>query len=362
MPPLSPYTAPSQRKSAPRLLRCMVVPFALCAGACGGAGDAGRPVALQGRVLTDTAVLALPMGIMLVGDSVVVQEAHASPTLRVLDLAGRQVAETGRQGAGPGEFSAPTDLFGRPGHPSELWVYDAHLARVTAYDLHEAQTGGLNPSREPLALSEPVMVEGPRWLDDSTLVALDGMLEEGRRRFSLYGADGVLRRTVGALPPGDAGIGPFVRQQAYSGKIAVHPGLPQFVLASRFAGRLEVYDRAGARVRRLDVPDEFEPDFSPALDGINMVRGPRFRFGYVDVATAGERIFGLFSGRKRGDADPNHAEWVHVFDWDGRLRRVLRLDGTAVRITVAPDGKTLYAVGHIPRPRVVVYDLSSVSF
>jgi len=334
----------------------------LCAAAaaCGSGAEAVETVALRGRVLTDsTAGLGLPVGLLDADGMVVVQDAHPSPALRLFDPRGRQLASAGRGGAGPGEFTAPLDVFARPSHPSELWVYDVRLARLTAYDARTASTGTLRLSGEPLPLSDPVLVEAPRWLDDSILVALTGMGQTGERRFSLYGADGVRRGTVGDPPPGDERVRPFVRQQAYGGKIAVHPQRPWFVLASRYAGRLDVYDRDGALVRRMEVPEAFEPDYSPAPDGLNMVRGPGFRFGYIDAAATRDHVLGLFSGRRGTDPDPNFASTVHVFGWDGRLGCILTLDVSAFRIAPSRDGRTLYAIVHDPEPGVVAYDLTS---
>jgi hypothetical protein len=333
----------------------------LAATACGSAA-AVQPVALQGHALTGAAAgLGLPIGMVDAGGTVVVQDAHPSPALRLFDGQGRQLAQTGRQGSGPGEFASPVDVFGRPGHPLEFWVYDTRLGRLTAYDAAKAADGAVPALGDPLALSEPVLVEAPRWLDDSTLVALNGMGRAGQRRFSLYGADGVLRRTVGEPPAGEEQVRPFVRQQAYGGKIAVHPARPWFVLASRYAGRLEVFDREGALVRRMEVPHAFAPDFSPARDGLNMQRGKDFRFGYIDVAATEGRVFGLFSGRKATERDPNFASEVHVFGWDGRLARVLTLDQSAFRIALSADGHTLYAICHDPEPFVVAYDLTSTT-
>lgn len=334
----------------------------LAAAGCGGATAAVRPVALRGHALTDaTAGLGLPIGLVDAGGTLVVQDAHPSPALRLFDGQGRQLAQGGRQGAGPGEFASPADVFGRPGYPLEFWVYDTRLGRLTAYDAAKAANGGVPALGNPLVLSEPVLVEAPRWLDDSTLVALNGMGRTGQRRFSIYGADGVLRRTVGEPPAGEERVRPFVRQQAYGGKIAVHPGRPWFVLASRYAGRLEVFDREGALVRRMEVPQAFAPDVSPARDGLNMERGKDFRFGYIDVAATGDRVFGLFSGRKGTERDPNFANEVHVFGWDGRLARVLTLDQSAFRITLSGDGRTLYAICHDPEPFVIAYDLTSTT-
>jgi len=321
----------------------------------------GEEVALRGRPLTDTLVLGLPMAVLEVDGHVVVQDMATDRAVQVFDSAGRSVASTGREGGGPGEFADPLDVFGRPGHPGEFWVFDSRQGRLTPYLLNAFTRGAdPRPSGEPVTLSPPFVFETPRWLDDTTLVALNPMTSPGDGRFALYGPAGVRRRSVGAPPPGSERISPFVRQQAYGGYMAVHPERPLFVLAGRYAGRLEIFGRDGRLVGRMQVPEPFEPDFSAARDGVNMVRGPSFRFGYVDVAATRDQVFALYSGHKfeGGPDDQAHlGDQVHVFDWQGRFLRAVRLDAGAMRIAVDPLGTRLYALRHEPHPEVVVYEL-----
>lgn len=330
-------------------------------GRPGDGATAGEDVALRGRPLTDTLALGLPMAVLEMGGKLVVQDMATVDAVQVFDADGRRIASTGREGSGPGEFTDPLDAFTRPGHPGEFWVFDSRIARLTPYGLNAFALGSTpRPSGEAVTLSPPFVFETPRWLDDSTLVALDPMMSPGEGRFALFGADGARRRSVGAPPPGPERIPSLVRQQAYGGYIAVHPRRPVFVLASRYAGRLEVYGRDGGLVDRMQVPEAFEPDFSAARDGVNMVRGPQFRFGYVDVAVTADRILGLYSGHRfeGGPDDRAHlGDQVHFFDWQGRFLGAVRLDAGATRIAVDPAGSRLYALLHDPHPQLVEYPL-----
>jgi hypothetical protein len=301
------------------------------------------------------------MAVLEMDGRVVVQDMATGHAVQVFDSAGHPVTSAGGEGSGPGEFADPLDAFARPGRPGEFWVFDSRLGRLTPYVLSAFTPGSdPRPSGESVTLSPPFVFETPRWLDDTTLVALDPMTSPGDGRFALFGPDGVRRGSVGAPPPGSERISPFVRQQAYGGYMAVHPERPLFVLAGRYAGRLEVYGRDGRLVGPMQVPEAFEPDFSAARDGANMVRGPAFRFGYVDVAATAERVFGLYSGHRfeGGPDDRAHlGDQVHVFDWKGRFLGAVRLDAGAMRIAVDPAGTRLYALRHDPHPQVVVYGL-----
>ena len=48
---------------------------------------------------------------------------------------------------------------------------------------------------------------------------------------------------------------------------------------------------------------------------------------------------------------------MHVFGWDGKLVRILKLDSSALQIALSEDERTLYAVRHDPYPQVLSYPL-----
>ena len=331
----------------------------------GGCGDAASPPpAIAGRILTDTVSLAFPTGLALTPDGhVVVVDLRAPEAVRVFDSAGALVAKLGREGSGPGEFVNALSIFGRPGHPGELWIHDTRLDRIVpvqgeAFRGTARRADAFGPA---VTLQPGIVVESPRWLDDTTLVALNPMLASGEQRFVRFGADGVRRATMGGPAPEARGRwgSSFVRQQAWGGEMAVHPSRPVFVLASRYAGRLESFDRNGVLQVKFRVPHEFDPDYVPADDGINMTRGDDFRFGYLDVAATEQHVYALFSGRlhREDGREAERGDQVHVFDWQGNLLRVIRLDTPIGRLAVDPARAALYGLRHDPYPQVVTFSL-----
>jgi hypothetical protein len=325
-----------------------------------GENPPGALEALRGHLLTsDTLALGLPQGILVADGAIVVQDGRARFAAQVFDAAGRPLNAVGPEGAGPGEFVDPTSVFARPGNPGEFWIYDARLNRITPYDLASVRAGGSQPARTAIVLDPGLVVEEPRWLDDSTVVALNPMLTAGEGRFSLFGSDGKRRKTVGAPPPGSKDTPPFVRQQAYGGKLAGHPRHPVFVLASMYAGRLEVFNREGQLQRALQVPEPFEPDYQVAKDGLNMLWGKKFRYGYMDVAATDKHIYALFSGQQFEQEGAHLAAVVHVFEWSGRFLGALKLNAGATRLALDPSEKTLYVAQEEPYPQIMAYDLNS---
>jgi hypothetical protein len=87
--------------------------------------------------------------------------------------------------------------------------------------------------------------------------------------------------------------------------------------------------------------------------------GEDLRFGYVDATATNTSLYGLYSGRARGEL-PGYAfygTFVHEYDWEGRLRRVFKLDAYAIGIAVDPEGSTLYASRLYPTPAILRYRL-----
>ena len=148
---------------------------------------------------------------------------------------------------------------------------------------------------------------------------------------------------------------------AYRGTLKADPLRERLVLANRHAAYIEVFGSDGRTRHRIVGPTPFEPAFEVKVGerGPSMASGEDLRFGYVDVAPTGDRIYALFSGRTRG-AYPDRAVYgstVHVFGWDGALQAIFELDIDAMAITVDEERDRILAVRHLPTPAVVSFDL-----
>lgn len=326
---------------------------------------ASDPVAgtevLSGRVLYDGDDLGEPMVMAVVGDRLVFTDNFADAQIRVMRLAeGRIEHAFGRKGSGPGEFRAIWGIQPVEGSADAFWIYDPALSRLTRVSLAEV-AARVPPSRwKTLDIPAPVPLTGPLWVAD-TLLASPGLFTEPGR-LALLDRRGELLRLVGSTPPGAESVPVQVRNHAYQSMAQYDPDRGVLVLANRHADRIEVLRPDGERVREIRGPARFDPVYrvtsrqgTPVLDG-----GLDLRFGYVDVETSRRHVYALFSGRTHRERGRGvvYGEEVHVFDWDGRLRRVLRLEGDNIAIAVPRGESRLYALRMHPGPAVVEYDLS----
>lgn len=300
-------------------------------------------------------VLAHPQEIGIAGDWLLVGDVPSPHALHVIRRSdGRHLASWGREGSGPGEFR---HLWGiQSAGDGGAWLYDPSLSRVTLLDVAALAAGNKQPLRRSVNLQSDLNPMTALWVADTLLVS-SGMFTRGR--LAMFNGDGRLARTAGPMPPAREGVPPAVAQHAYSGTLVLHPSRPLVAIGTRHADRLEIYQTDGQLVRVARGPGNFEPVYEVQMAGgaPTMASGDDMRFGYIDLTPAGDRLYALYSGFTRGERPgrANFGQQVHVFDWDGKLHRVLPLDQPVLGIAVSDDGQNIYAVSHDPEPAVLRY-------
>lgn len=90
-----------------------------------------------------------------------------------------------------------------------------------------------------------------------------------------------------------------------------------------------------------------------------MASGNELRFGYVAASATQGFVYGLYSGRSREElpGGAHYGTFVHEYDWEGKLRRVFKLDAYAIGIAVDPEESTLYVSRLYPTPAILRYQL-----
>jgi hypothetical protein len=312
---------------------------------------------LQGAVHHQGEHLGMPVGLAVFGNTLVAIDRFAERSVHVVDLGtGKLRGSVGREGEGPGEFRAVYSID-RVANSDELWVFDAGTQRLTRLDLAALDSDG-GWAKEFVSLRGSARVMNPvRTAEDNVLAV--GLFTEGR--FGVFNQNGEQVDALGSLPEWSEPIPPGVLQHAFTGTIKADPDRQRFAVGARHAGLLEIFDASGRRLARAEVPVEFEPRFTVNVrdDRISMGSGEDLRFGYVDVATTHDRVYGLFSGRVRGEypKSANFAREIHVFDWTGRLESIIHLDADIIAIAVDEWDDNLYAIGHDPLPAILKYEL-----
>ncbi len=313
-----------------------------------------NPNALQARSMPDAPVLGLPMGISVTDSILIIIDPYSDRAVQILSrVDGSRLAALGPRGEGPGEMVGAwsADVIGG-NHPA-VRVLDINLQRLSVFDLSTYR------------LREVVSVEGLGTITDHAelpggTIAAIGSFEGGRIAFLT--PSGLLQRFGGSIPEAIGEVPLPVLLHAYQAYLEPSPDRQKLVIVTRHAGWLEIYTSDGELRTRVSGPFEFEPKFTvgQGLDGPVMRMARELRFGYMDVATTDSRIFALFSGRLNGvfGSEAVYGRHVHVFDWEGNLVEVLELSGDTFAIAVDENGSQMYAIEHLPEPRILVYDLT----
>ena len=196
------------------------------------------------------------------------------------------------------------------------------------------------------------------WVGPNRILGVAGSSEA---RFSVFSADGRRQQVIAGplLGPDDAPT-KLRLYFANSGiRVCAWPGRG-FAIVNFLAGRIEYYDDDARLVRLARVPFGSEPTFRENGEWVQP-RDPD-RSWYFDCAVSRDNLFALFSGRITAayeDAEADSGEFVHVFDWDGNLNTVYRLDRDVRPIVVDRSGRFLYAASLIDSG-VYRYDLPTI--
>jgi len=315
------------------------------------------PQQVSGEVLNDEEFLAMPRHIRVQGDYLVVSDMASDQSIHVMARGnGERVASFGRRGDGPGEFTTSAVLSGVPGVEDVMYAFDPSKSHVTRLGLPNGEIRELE-GRTFLRLPTAGFTYDLEMMNESRAVGL-GLFDGGRLGvFDLVSGE---TQYVGPMPPGDD-VRFHILQQAYMGTLVTSPSRHRIAVLSRRASRIEIYDGAGDLLEVFDGPHVFDADYRVDRQGQYMA-GLLNRHGYSSAAATDDYIFAAFSGRAEAHFrgwSGSHAEFVHVFTWDGELDRVLVLDREVLAIAVDPSGSTLYALTDFPEPALLRFPLAS---
>ena len=300
-------------------------------------------------------------GVVRLSDGkVVVGEAGASE-LRYFGPDGRHVRTVGRQGEGPGEFSA---LFGIYARGDTVFAYDYRLSRVTLFDsegelLDDIMLGG--ESGRPLALYP--FRDGFLGVTWGFPEGLNEDFTYSRRPsvFRVFGSDGVPGEALDELP-GEEMVMKAQTDGAAMTTISTRPlmghALYQAMVGGNFVAgttdrfELRVYDETGRLARLIrapsrDVPvtrDEWDEVMAAELDDAETAswRSSVLEIAELRPAPDIRPAYGRFV------ADPEGYLWVAPYrpapgqavPW-----LVVKLDGAIMGDVELPDGFTPLEIG-----------------
>ncbi len=302
---------------------------------------------IPSTVISNALLLGRPTRIVVKDTLLFVIEAAGEPYVHVLDArTGALVRSLGRRGGGPGEFGEVPSFVPSSTVSERLWFLEGFSQEIEGLDLKQLTFTRHNEREGSTLRLEPRGVY-------SLIATRDGFV--GSRRDSTgaflltkYNQRGLGGEVLARVAIDDGRASPQVLLTAYQHLLCAGPTDDQVALVYTFAGKAQIVDLVSQVTRDVQVPVGFVPTLgrNPVTRDVGFKNGePTVRRGYSDCATTAEGIVLLFRGVLRGKLSappPTSPSFLHVFDWQGRLTRVIRLDHYAESISVSPGGDMLY--------------------
>lgn len=316
---------------------------------------------LRGEPLGDAEFLGIPNQLAVVGPYLLTADMASESFLHLVEPnTGQRLASFGRGGGGPGEYYSVPRLVDTPSPTdSAIWAYDLSQARLTRYDFRDV-AGEQFDGRVSTRLRAPATVYELLLVSDTSALGLGffpggrlGYFDLPRGRFALRGA-----------MPVQSDAPPSVLQHAYQGRLVSDPARTRVAVATVRGSQIEIYGRNGILLTKVNGPYPFEVDFD-VKGGRNKPQfsaGRLNRYGYVDLDATDAHVYALFSGRSEEAfrRDAGLAEYIHIFDWQGRFIKAYHLDRAVTEIALDPGRSLIYAVTRDPEPALLRFRVPPV--
>jgi hypothetical protein len=253
----------------------------------------------------------------------------------------------GRRGQGPGEFSfAPDIVEGGGPYTSDgrhVWVINGipqrplmMLADLDSFSVLDSINISLNGT-----------IIGGRvvWLGDALLL---GVAYDTIASLLVFDTTGTIVQTIRRDTTGWGRVPAAKRKDAQAAMLCTTPNGSRTALTYQWTPRIELF--SGTTFTGLaQTPHSFEPWIDPhpyTRQPTFHQASPNVRGAYGECDATDKYVFVSYSGRRQKDftTHPWDSGYVHVFDWSGRLVRVIMLDHGTNAMTVSADNMQLYSV------------------
>lgn len=301
-----------------------------------------QPFKLKGQNLglTNDSILYSPRDIDVSGDTLLVTDSKGDYLILLFDLTNSQLLGSfNAKGYGPNEMmDAP---FAQFLSKNRLNAYDITLSKVNTLEVSEKSIKITNQYKVPRmvynvhAISDSVVL-GLTYTGDSRLVRINRKSNE--------------EIPIGDIPKIDnSNIPKHILGQAFDSKLHLSSDKSFAIISNRYSDQIEIFDLNNVEENPIIIkgPDFFNPVIKIANRGESTVlaQNDEMRFGYVDLYTAENYIYGLYSGnsRKEKPGVAHYGDKVLVFDFEGNFKALFILDRNVLRIAVDAKSHRLFA-------------------
>ncbi|GAA4273805.1 BF3164 family lipoprotein [Aquimarina gracilis] len=300
-----------------------------------------EPKSIEGELIAIEGFVS-PNRMNLQDSILFVKDSRAEKYIHLVDLKNKmRLTSFGIKGKGPGELlsASSMDFYG-----NRLWVHDLTLGKFVSFDKDSILNnldGSYKYTDEIQFKEKARQNHNPTWLNDSTTISTT--FSESMNRLILTNSQGKVSDEVfEMIPPQKKDTPRAIHNQSYQGKIQKHPSQNKIAVVNRYSDLLEIYDLENETSKLIKTHQNFTPIYEVIKADGNLIMGQdeTTRFGCIDISATNDKIFTLYSGRKRGEGFANYANKIYVYDWKGNYLSSYRIPDLAIGI-LAQNNNTL---------------------
>jgi hypothetical protein len=243
-------------------------------------------------------------------------------------------------GNGPNDRLYPVII---PSNDSNIWIYDFYSMTLSKYDSIEFHTNTM-----PVALAKYDAHYQDRkvtLLDSQSFLIASQNLHESR--FSIFSFDGQLVKQIG-VPMFDDKTVFFedieIEKILNVNKNIVTNGKDRIIVSFHETDLIEIFDFDGNKIKQIFGPNQYLPN----------VNTNNMHDCYTNSQAVDSEVWLKYSGRHYRDYD-SHANYIHVFDWDGTPLRIYELDIPIIFFAVDSEKRIIYGTCNQPECRIIKY-------
>ena len=304
-------------------------------------------------------IIGSPGGLQKKGNNLIILDYKSDSLFHLIDInSKRYVGMFGGRGQGPNELNHPNNI---------------HFSgnRMYCYDVGKSEIKQLELDATNINIScSTVFRFKNHWRFDAIPIAgqrfvVNGCFEDAM--FGIINEQNEILYTAESYPYKDEveqKIPSRFRAMAYQGTMRLN-NKGYMAFATSNAKLLYLYNISNGELEKLGevidryaqyIPDASMPGaYSVALDG----KKPQ---GYTDLAVNDHFIFALYSGRsfKEYKMSCSESEYIYVYDWNGKLVSLYKLDVPVNHICIDEMEKKIYAISNLPDPVIVTFDYNEI--
>jgi hypothetical protein len=150
---------------------------------------------------------------------------------------------------------------------------------------------------------------------------------------------------------------------AYQGNIVLNQQKDKMMYTCSNGDIVHFYEIKENSIEIIKKIEDIYPEYIPQTigGGISAAMKKENKVGYLSLYSTEMFVYALYSGALASEFLRNNksfsADMLYVYDWDGNIKRKIKLDMECRYICVSDDNKRLYAIAEIPEPEILYYEL-----